>query len=98
MSDSDSTPRLQRIEAILRREFKPEHLEVIDESERHRGHAGAASGGGHFQVSIVSADFDGRSRIERHRMLFQALADLMPAEIHALSVEARTPAEWKAER
>lgn len=82
-----------RIEEILREAFTPAELEVEDQSDRHRGHAGARSGGGHFRVRIVSPRFAGRSRTERHRMVYKALEDLMPAEIHALSLTALGPDE-----
>ncbi len=85
--------RVQRIEAALRERFDPEHLEIEDESHRHRGHTGAADGRGHFRVDIVAEPFAGRSRLQRHRMVFDALADLRKTDIHALSVHARAPGE-----
>jgi len=87
--------RAERIESALRAALDPVHLSVQDESERHRGHAGAASGGGHFRVTIVSPRFAGRSRIERHRMLHDALGDAFESEIHALAIRALTPEEWE---
>jgi BolA protein len=88
--------RALRVERALRDALAPEHLELRDESERHRGHAGAAEGGGHFRVTIVSARFAGRSRIERHRLVYDAVRDAFGPEIHALAVRAWTPAEWSA--
>ena len=73
--------------------FSPSQLEVIDESHKHAGHAGARSGGGHFVVNIVSNAFEGKNSIERHRMIYQALGDAMKSEIHALSINARTEKE-----
>lgn len=72
----------------------PATLEVVDESARHLGHAGARpQGETHFHIKIVAASFDGKSRLERQRMVYAALDDLMRTDIHALSIEARTPAE-----
>ena len=71
----------------------PESLEILDESHLHAGHAGARDGRGHFQVVVVSADFEGKTRIQRHRMVFDAVGDLMASDIHALGVKAYTPEE-----
>ena len=90
-----SRERIERIGAALRGALEPVHLEIADESHRHRGHAGAADGRGHFRVSIVSARFAGRSRIERHRLVYDALGDQLRTDIHALAVDARTPEEWE---
>jgi BolA protein len=68
-------------------------MEVTDESHKHRGHAGARDGKGHFHVRIVSAEFRGRGRLERHRLVYAALAELMQTDIHALAVEALSPDE-----
>lgn len=93
-SDLGERERLARVERALRDELAPEHLVVRDESERHRGHAGAEGGGGHYRVTIVSSRFEGRSRLERHRMVYAALGGTFAAEIHALAIHARTPEEW----
>lgn len=85
--------RLDRIRSLLQREFAPELLHVEDESHLHAGHAGARDGRGHFRVTIVSAAFEGHNRLQRHRMVFDALGDLMQTDIHALSVQAHSPAE-----
>ena len=90
-----SQQRIERIEAALRAALEPVHLEIADESHRHRGHAGAADGRGHFRVTVVSARFAGVSRIERHRLVYDALDDQLRSDIHALAVEARTPEEWE---
>ena len=87
--------RSLRIESELRAAFEPVHLELEDESHRHRGHAGAADGGGHYRVTIVSSRFEGRSRLERHRLVYEALDVEMGSAIHALAVRALTPEEWK---
>jgi BolA protein len=83
------------IESTLQGALAPTHLSVRDESERHRGHASAASGGGHFRVTVVSAAFAGKTRLARHRTVYDALGDAMRAEIHALAVRAFTPEEWE---
>jgi len=90
--------RVQAIEAALRARLDPSELRVEDESHQHRGHAGAADGRGHFRVTIVSAAFEGRSRIQRHRMLYEALGEQMQSDIHALAIHAFTPAEDAARR
>lgn len=71
----------------------PESLEIADESARHAGHAGARSGGGHYQLTIVSALFAGKLPVARHRMIYDALGDMMHKQIHALSINAYAPDE-----
>ncbi len=73
--------------------LKPESLEVLDESGKHVGHEGAKSGGGHYQLVIVSRHFDGKSSQARHRMVYEALGPLMQKEIHALAIKAYAPGE-----
>ncbi|MFP6664076.1 MAG: BolA family protein [Deltaproteobacteria bacterium] len=85
--------RSDKIEGLLREKLTPTRLEVEDDSASHAGHAGASEGGGHFNVTIVAPAFAGRSRVERHRMVYTALGDMMPTEIHALAVRAFTPDE-----
>jgi BolA protein len=85
--------RIAEIKARLERELSPSHIDIIDESHLHAGHAGAASGAGHFSVTIVSDKFAGKSAIQRHRMVYMAVDDLMRSEIHALSIKAQTPEE-----
>jgi BolA protein len=83
----------QRIENRLREAFAPVDLSVEDESHHHRGHAGAAGGGGHFRARIVSERFAGLSLVARHRLVYAELADEMAAAVHALALETLTPAE-----
>ena len=71
--------------------LQPQHIEIIDDSALHAGHAGAREGG-HYRLTIVSQQFEGKKTMERHRMVYAALASLMPNGIHALSITARTPA------
>jgi BolA family transcriptional regulator, general stress-responsive regulator len=82
-----------RIEAILRARFRPARLEIRDDSAAHAGHAGAAAGGGHYDVLIVSAEFEGISLLDRHRLVHEALRDLIGREIHALALGTRAPSE-----
>lgn len=86
--------RPERIEARLRERFRPDHLEVVDESHLHAGHAGARSGAGHFRVVIVSECFEGLSRLERQRLVYAALSEELGPEIHALSMATLAPDEW----
>lgn len=72
----------QRLQAL-----SPEQIEIQDDSELHRGHAGNG-GGGHFTIKVKSSQFSGKSQIMRHRMVYQYLQDLMPHRIHALSIQA----------
>ncbi len=85
--------RVETIRQLLSEAFSPTHLDISDESHFHRGHAGAAAGGGHFNVTIVSTQFEGLATLARHRRVYQAVDNLMPAEIHALSITANTPEE-----
>ncbi len=74
--------------------LEPQRLELVDESARHAGHAGARpEGESHFRLLIVAHGFTGRSRIERQRMVYAALGDLLRTDVHALSITALTPAE-----
>ena len=89
-----STDRLERIREILERRFRPLHLDLRDDSARHVGHPGATSGGGHYRVVLVSAEFEGRSRLEQHRLVNEALREMFGDEVHALGLETRAPSEW----
>ena len=70
-----------------------DQIAIEDESHLHAGHAGAASGGGHFKLTLVSPAFEGLNRVTRHRLIYAALDRHIPAEIHALTIEAHSPAE-----
>jgi BolA protein len=85
--------RVSLIKTRLGKALMPSRLEITDESHKHIGHAGAASGGGHFNVTIVSRDFTGKSTLDRHRLVYLAVDDLMRSEIHALSIKALSPEE-----
>ena len=79
--------------------LEPLAVELVDESAQHAGHAGARPGGGtHWRLAIVSARFAGRPTVERHRMVYQALGELMHDPIHALAISARSPEETKGKQ
>ena len=93
MSATENRTR-QAITKKLNEAFAPESLDVIDESHLHAGHAGHRPGGEtHFRVYIVSPAFEGKSRIDRHRMINQVLADELAAGMHALALKAQAPGE-----
>jgi BolA protein len=73
--------------------LEPQQLDVIDESALHAGHSGAAGGGGHYRLIIISSRFNGMNAVARHRAVYQALGDMMREQIHALSITAFTPEE-----
>lgn len=73
--------------------LEPTSLQITDESHQHAGHAGAQGGGGHYVLHIVSTLFTGKNTVARHRMVYSALGEMMRREIHALTIEARTPTE-----
>ena len=87
--------RRSRIESALREGLAALHVEVVDESHLHAGHAGAASGGGHFRATIVSPRFEGLSRLAAQRLVSAALGELMQREFHALAMTTLTPAQWR---
>jgi BolA protein len=92
---SDGSDRRTRIEAKLRERLAATHVDVLDESHLHVGHAGAAAGGGHFRATIVSERFEGLSRVAAQRLVYETLADEMKSEIHALTMRTFTPARWR---
>ena len=83
----------QLITQALTEALQPTLLELIDNSAAHAGHAGARSGGGHYQLTIVAEAFTGQSLVKRHQLVYQALGDLMKQHIHALSIHALSPFE-----
>lgn len=91
--DNKTDHRVERIRAALETSLAPTLLEISDDSHLHAGHAGAASGGGHYSVKIVSERFHGLRLVMRHRLVYDAVADMMRAEIHALAITALTPSE-----
>jgi BolA protein len=90
-SDSIQAERAQRIERLLRERLDASVVTVLDESHLHRGHAGAQGGAGHFRVTIASPRFAGLSLVAAQRLVYEAVAEMMPAEIHALAITTRVP-------
>jgi BolA family transcriptional regulator, general stress-responsive regulator len=85
-----ATEMLQRLNSAL----SPTRVDLVDESEKHRGHGGYnPAGESHFTLEIESAEFDGKSRVERQRLVYKALGDLMHQRVHALSIRATAPGE-----
>ena len=89
MSDN----RMERMRASFEAALSPVELTLEDESAMHAGHAGAASGGGHYNVRIVSLQFEGLKLVTRHRLVYDSVHDMMHKEIHALAITALAPSE-----
>lgn len=85
--------RIERMRRLLEQAFQPVVLEISDDSHRHAGHAGGRQGHGHFSVRIASEVFAGMPPLARHRAVYAALGSMMVEDIHALSIQARAPAE-----
>ena len=85
--------RMAAFEIDLRKAFDVQALKIEDESHLHAGHAGAASGGGHFRLEIVAPEFKGLNLVARHRAIYGALQRHLPSEIHALTISALAPDE-----
>jgi BolA protein len=85
--------RISLFEVDLKSAFQVLQLNIEDESHLHAGHAGAATGGGHFKLTIVAPEFDGMSKVARHRAIYAALNKHFPEAIHALTISAFTPSE-----
>ena len=90
--------RVAEIRSRLQAACDPSELEVIDDSRRHAGHAGARDGRGHFNVRISSQQFSGKRTVERHRMVYAALGSMMQTDIHALGVIATSPDDAPASK
>ena len=78
----------QRLQAL-----QPQAVQIEDDSAKHAGHLGAASGGGHYRLRMVSHRFEGLSRLARHRLVYDSLGQMMQREVHALSMVLLTPSE-----
>ncbi len=81
--------RIDKITNKLQQALQPTSLEIIDDSHKHIGHAGAKGGAGHFQVLIASEQFNDKNTLACHRLIYQALSEMMPSEIHALSIQIK---------
>jgi len=90
------TDRVNLIKQKLAAAIETIHIEIVDDSSKHAGHAGARDGGGHFNLNIVSSEFKDKSLIQRHRIVYAAVDGLMNTEIHALSINAQTPEEFSS--
>ena len=80
--------REKKIRELLEQSLQPQFLEITDDSHKHAGHAGAKSGAGHFNIMIIGDVFSGKNRIQRHRLIYDALNEMMNSDIHALSIQA----------
>ncbi|MEO5566130.1 MAG: BolA family protein [Luteimonas sp.] len=89
----DNAGRVARMRDLLEQAFAPSWLDIVDDSRRHAGHAGARDGRGHFNVGIESAAFAGMASLARHRAVYAALGTMMQDDIHALSIRALVPGE-----
>ena len=85
--------RIERIRGALQAALAPLELVLDDDSAKHAGHAGAATGGGHYNLRIVSAQFEGLKLVTRHRLVYDSVHDMMHKEIHALAITALAPSE-----
>ena len=83
---------MAQLRSTLEQAFAPTTLEILDDSAAHAGHEGSRAGG-HYRVTVVAEAFRGRSRLERHRLVYGAVAPLFQGAVHALNVVARTPDE-----
>ena len=90
---SAGTARVEKIRSQLAGSLPATAVELIDDSHRHVGHAGARDGRGHFRLRIVSAAFAGLRPLQRHQLVYRSLGELMQTDIHALSITALTPEE-----
>lgn len=87
--------RIEQMRTLLGA-LHPTQIEIVDESHKHAGHEGARSGGGHYTLHIVSAEFAGKPTLARHRMIYSALGEMMKQEIHAVNIQAYTPQELQS--
>jgi len=87
------TTRVDEIQSRLNATFLPLTCLLEDDSAAHASHAGAASGGGHYRLKLVSAVFEGQNRVTRHRLVYDCLLDLMHKDIHAIEIVALAPSE-----
>jgi BolA protein len=87
------TDRIEKIRARIDATFAPSQCQLLDESALHAGHAGAASGGGHYRLHLVSALFEGKNRVARHRLVYDCLRDMMHKDVHAIAIIAVAPSE-----
>ena len=90
-----SSPTVEETQTRIEAALSPDHVEINDDSAHHAGHQGnRAHGGAHLTVTVVAPAFAGKSLVERHRMVYAAVGDLMQQQIHALSMNTHSPEEW----
>lgn len=89
----DNQQRMATMEKLLREYFSPTALKISDQSAQHQGHSGAKDGRGHFTLYIVADKFNQLSLIQRHKMVYKVLSDMLRTDIHALSINAKAPQE-----
>lgn len=83
----DNSQRLERMQQLIQEALNPTQLEIIDDSHKHIGHAGAKEGKGHFTVVIKSEALEGKRMLQQHRMIYEALGEMMETDIHALAIK-----------
>ena len=88
-----TSERVEKIRNRLLAGIQAESIEIVDDSQKHKGHEGAKAGGGQFKVTIVAKAFTNKTIIQRHRIVYEALGEMMHRDIHALSIKALTPEE-----
>ena len=88
-----TSERVEKIRNRLLAGIQAESIEIVDDSQKHKDHEGAKAGGGHFKVTIVAKAFTNKTIIQRHRIVYEALGEMMHRDIHALSIKALTPEE-----
>jgi len=93
---SPGEDRAETIRTRLESSLDTVHVQVEDDSALHAGHLGAQGGGGHYRATVVSARFEGLSRVAAQRLVYQALGELMTTDIHALEMRTLTPEQWAA--
>ncbi len=93
---TENEMRIALFEKDLKGAFQLISLKIDDESHLHAGHVGAAQGGGHFRITIIAKEFEGLNTVKRHRLIYTALKDRIPADIHALTIKAFAPNEQTA--
>ena len=83
----DNSARINKMQQLITEALQPEQLDIIDDSHKHIGHEGAKGGLGHFTVIIKSGALEGKRMIQQHRMIYDALGDMMQTDIHALAIK-----------
>jgi BolA protein len=93
VTTAPANTRAERLAERLQAALQPTDLEIIDDSHLHAGHAGARDGRGHFTVNVVAERFAGLPVVRRHKLVYEAVGDMMSTDIHALSIRALAPGE-----